>query len=268
MKIILLLITQWLLPAALFAQDSTGRSAFCRTCKVDLSPLSLVKYWSVYQIKPASLSTHDDAISSLEITGSIGLNSYSGLISFGNWNNTPQSDSCKLSFYEHDLQINAGLHNWAGKIYKATGDSMIFGLTGQFMYYLVKVSKLKTLPSVRETITVNLQTESVKHNWTVFKVESEPGFIKSGYWILRGLNITTNTGLFQYKGTVTFDNQGSRKTGNCTISLTPGSGSFSTKAFIVTEGQSWFMELSKLDGKEMTLGNLQTDGVRYNLKTD
>ena len=266
MKYIFLLSVTWLLSTSLFAQVNESGSTFCTHCMVDLSSSSLLKYWSVYQIKPAALSTHDDAISDLEITGRNGVNSFSGMISYGNWNNTPQSDSCTLTFTDHSLQIIAKSRTWNGRVYKATGDSMIFGLTGQFMYYMVKAIKSKTVVETRDTITVNLRNESLIHNWWVYKVESEPGFMKPSNWVLRGLNITTPTGNMQFNGTVLFDNMGNRKSQDCSITFLPGSGSLTTKVFIVTDGQTWFIETSKADGKEMILGNKEVDGIRYFLK--
>ena len=128
------------------SKSATGESKppFCSTCIVDLSPISLTKNWFAY-----SIAGHpENAISSLIINNSNADKSFSGNIS--TLNKKFVNEPCNLIFSGNFLQIAAKSFSWNGQVYKATGDSLIFGKVKEYMYYFRKLEPDKPIVPSRQ----------------------------------------------------------------------------------------------------------------------
>ena len=124
----------------------TGESKppFCSNCIIDLSPAYLTKNWFAY-----SIAGHpENAISSLIINNSNADKSFSGNIS--TLNKKFVNEPCTLVFSGKNLQIAAKSFSWNGQVYKASGDSLIYGKVKEYMYYFRKLEPDKPIVPLRQ----------------------------------------------------------------------------------------------------------------------
>lgn len=229
---------------------------------IDLSAKSIINSWFVYSITPAQASENDHAIASLNIVEKNSETSFSGNVEFGNWKlKNFKTLPCNLTITGNNLSIDSKEFTWNGQIYKANGDTLVFGKEKELMYYLKKNEAVIPLIVDTGTFLIDLRPGTLINNWYVYKPEANPGFITPGIRILRELNIIKQLDSMKYNGKVTFDYLGKRNIQDCTIDFSGDlrSGSW---ANIITEGYSWKIEIFKVDGKEMIMGK-KSDGIRY-----
>lgn len=238
------------------------KTDFCNGCIVDLSMASFKKNWSAYRMSPENQASLPDAISALSIIQVNDDASYSGTVSFGIWSEKKYTtEPCKISFNDKFISISAKTFNWTGKVYRCSNDTLIFGKEKERVLYLRKpVPGLSPVPGMG-VMTIDLQPASLKHNWSAYKTETSPGYIKPEMAVIRQLDLLESNGVMKYKGKVQFDKMNRRTTQDCTVEFTtdPKTG---TWVNIVTFGESWKTELFKADGKEMITGR-KSDGIRY-----
>lgn len=235
---------------------------FMNSAAVDLSARSLIKNWFVYSIAPPQASLSKDAISAVNITGKNTNDTYSGTIEFGNWSLKDfQTLPAAFILNGNDMRIEAASHTWNGKIYKANGDTLIYGKENETMYYFRKHQKKNPPVIDTGTMLIDLRPAALISNWIVFNAEADPGFIKPETGILRGLYITNSTGNMKYEGKVIFDRFNTRITQDATIQF---SGDLDKGSWISVETKdyNWNIEIFKADGKEMIMGK-RSDGIRY-----
>ena len=238
------------------------KNKFMSNAVVNLSPASLIKNWFVYSIAPPEASQANNAISAMQILEKNSPENYSGNIEFGNWKlKDPKTLPCTFIFNGNELRIEASSFTWNGQIYKANGDTLIYGKEKETMYYFKKNEKIN--PAVTDTGTslIDLRPASLISNWSVYNAEAAAGFIKPETGILRGLNIIRESGNMKYDGKVSFDRFGKRLIQDCTMQFS-GDLNKGSWVFIETKDYNWNIEIFKADGKEMIMGK-KSDGIRY-----
>jgi len=246
--------------SAPFAFENKGE--FCAGCVVDLSLSGFKKNWSAYRIAPDNQAAQPDAIASLSIIQVNDDNSFSGMVSFGNWSEKIfTTEPCKITFNDKLMNISAKTYNWSGRVYRCSNDTLIFGKEKERILYLRKIENATAPVPEMGTLIVDLQPASLKHNWSAFKTEANPGFIKPEMAIVRQLDLLESAGPMKYKGKVQYDKMNRRTTQECTVEFTtdPKTG---TWVNIVSTSETWKTELFKADGKEMIMGR-KSDGIRY-----
>lgn len=238
------------------------KKAFISTAAVDLSPKSLLKNWFVYRIAPAQASQANNAISAVNFLEKNSAEKYSGNIEFGNWVLKDfKTLPCTFIFNGNEMRIEAGSYTWNGQIYKANGDTLIYGRENETMYYFKKNENI-TPPGVDTgTSLIDLSPVSLISNWRVYNAEALPGFIKPESGILRGLNIINRLSNMKYNGKVVFDRFGTRLMQECSMQFSVDVNK-SAWVFIETKDYSWNLEIFKADGKEIIIGK-KSDGIRY-----
>jgi hypothetical protein len=239
-----------------------NKAEFCKGCIVDLSLSGFKKDWFAYRIAPENQAAQPDAIASLSIIQVNDDNSFSGTVSFGTWSEKKfTTEPCKITFADQQMNINAKSYSWSGRVYRCSNDTLIFGKEKERILYLRKYDKAIAPVPDMGTMTIDLQPASLKHSWSAFKTEANPGYIKSEMAIIRQLDLLESAGLMKYKGKVQFDKMNKRTTQDCTVEFTndPKTG---TWVSVVTAGETWKTELFKADGKEMIMGR-KLDGIRY-----
>jgi hypothetical protein len=238
------------------------KKPFMKNATVDLSAASLLKNWFVYRIAPALASQNNNAISAINIWEKNTDENYSGNIEFGNWVlKDPKTLPCTFIFNGNEMRIEASSYTWNGQIYKANGDTLIYGKEGEIMYYFKKIEKITPPALDTGTSVIDLRPESLISKWSVYNAEANPGFIKRETGILRGLNIINSTGNMKYDGKVIFDYFGTRLVQDCTIQFS-GDLIKGSWVFIETKDYNWNIEIFKADGREIIMGK-KSDGIRY-----
>ncbi len=238
------------------------KKAFMANAAVDLSPGSLIKNWFVYSIAPPEAAQANNAISAVNILEKNSADKYSGTIEFGNWKlKDPKTLPCTFIFNGNEMRIEAGSYTWNGQIYKANGDTIIYGKENETMYYLKKIGKINPPALDTGTSLIDLRPALLISNWSVYNAEAAPGFIVPETGVLRGLNITNATGNMKYEGKVIFDRLGKRLIQDCTIQFS-GDLNKGSRALIETKDYNWDIEIFKADGKEIIMGK-KSDGIRY-----
>ena len=229
---------------------------------IDLSPQSLIKNWFVYRISPAQASENNNAISSLNIVEKNSETSFSGNVEFGNWKTKNfKTLPCNVTVIGNNLSIVSNEFTWAGQIYKANGDTLVFGKEKELMYYLKKNEAIHPAALDTGTFVIDLRPASLMKNWNTIRSEANPGFITQEIGVLRELNIMKQLDSMKYSGKLIFDHLGKRNVQDCIIDFI-GSLKSGSWAVITTAGYSWKIEIFKADGKEMIMGK-KSDGIRY-----
>ncbi len=238
------------------------KKAFMANAAVNLSPGSLIKNWFVYSIAPPEAAQANNAISAVNILEKNSADKYSGTIEFGNWKlKDPKTLPCTFIFNGNEMRIEAGSYTWNGQIYKANGDTIIYGKENETMYYFKKIGKINPPALDTGTSLIDLRPALLISNWSVYNAEAAPGFIVPETGVLRGLNITNATGNMKYEGKVIFDRLGKRLIQDCTIQFS-GDLNKGSRALIETKDYNWDIEIFKADGKEIIMGK-KSDGIRY-----
>ena len=230
---------------------------------IDLTPKSLIKNWFVYSLSTPISVENDNALSTLNILEQNSETSYSGTVEFGDWKkNSYKTLPCKITFSENNLRIESEEFNLTGKIFKANGDTIIFGKVKNLIYCLKKIETINNLNIESETSVIQLTPASLIKNWSVLQAEFEPGTKTTETGVLIELNIERELEIQKYKGMVTFDHRGKRLIQDCTLQFT---GDLKTGAWvnIATKGYNWRIEVIKADADKLILGG-KVDKVRYN----
>jgi hypothetical protein len=241
-------------------------NSFCSNCAVDLSSAMLINNWFAKGISPKLASMQKNAIASMKIISKKDENIFLGEISFGNWNdNNPVTEPCTFSFSGHNLSIEAKTFSWKGLVYQSDGKTLIFGKTGEIMYTFEKTTSPENInTSQTGVVNIDIRPETLMHNWKVYSADAIPGYINSDSAIIRGINITENTGK-GYKGKVTYDQHGKRNIVDCIIQIS-GSQENGFWMNIAATGVIWNIELFSVDTNEMILGKKSDHSIRYALK--
>lgn len=258
MKFICLLAVSLLVSVSIFAQKSMA--------KPDLTSKALVKKWFAYRIAPPNGGTENRQISSMTIISNNAENSYKGEIEFGNLaTNKLMTQPCTFTISSNKLNISTSDFHWTGEIYKSNGDSIIFGKKGEVLYYFKKIEIIK--PVLNDSIpkyVIDLSAPTLIKEWFVFKAEAAPGFLKPETGKIRRLKITEQLGLYSYKGEIQNERFGKPNIQPCTITFNIDTNKNVT-VVIIAEGYTWNMDISKIEGKDMMMGNKKE--ILYYLKT-
>lgn len=234
---------------------------------IDLTPGSLIKNWFVYSLSTPINVENDNALSTLNILKKDSENNYSGTVEYGDWNkNMYKKTPCRIIFSDNNLRIESDEFNLAGKVFKANGDTIIFGKAKNLVYCLKKNELLNNFTIESQTSVVQLTPATLIKNWSVLQAEFEPGTKKSETGVLIELNIELELEIQKYKGKVTFDYRGKRLIQECTLNFT---GDLNAGAWmsISTNVYNWKIEVIKADADKLILGG-KTDRVRYNLVSE
>ena len=234
---------------------------------IDLTPKSLIKNWFVYSLSTPISVENDNALSELTILKQDSENSYSGTVIFGDWNKEIFKKSpCKIIFSANNLRIESEEFNLAGKVFKANGDTIIFGKVKNLVYCLKKNEMVNSFTIESETAVIQLTPATLVKNWSVLQAEFEPGTKKNETGVIIELNIERELEVQKYKGKVTFDYRGKRLIQDCTLQFT---GDLNAGAWmsISTNGYSWKIEVIKADADKLILGG-KADRVRYNFVSE
>ena len=126
----------------------------------------------------------------------------------------------------------------------------------EYIHTLVKKRKFwyETLPdnSIEpETFItpVSINIAAINGKWKVYRREAKPGSWSNGEVLIRSFNITEDKGNNTASGEITFYKTEKLETLPCTIEIN------GDRIKIVTEKNSWDLNVYKADGKEFVFGN-------------
>lgn len=95
---------------------------------------------------------------------------------------------------------------------------------------------------------IDFSSVSLIKDWFAYKREAAPGFVKPGTAVIRNLKILQQQSQNNFKGEIQFARFGKATVEACTLIFT------NNMVSIVTEGDTWNMEVFKADGREMIMG--------------
>jgi hypothetical protein len=95
---------------------------------------------------------------------------------------------------------------------------------------------------------IDLTATSLINDWFAYKRGANPGFVKSETPLIRNLRIREKLAENNYKGEIEYARYGKANVEPCTLSFT------GNRVTIVAGGNTWNIEVYKVDGQEMILG--------------
>ena len=125
----------------LFAYEITMSSPVVVTdtlkAMIDLTPASLIKNWFAYkrEAPPGFIRSATPMIRNLNITDKLSDNMYKAQIEFAKFGKA-YVQPCTLTFTGNMVSIITEDNAWNIEVYKADGQEMIMGKTGELVYYL------------------------------------------------------------------------------------------------------------------------------------
>ena len=127
-----------------------------------------------------------------------------------------------------------------------SGFKHIFSRKAQFAYE-VKIVRPEPVVDTAKAI-IDISSASLIKDWFAYKREATPGFVKPATALIRKLKIREKQNENNYKGEIEFEQYGKALVQTCTLVFANNIVS------VFTAGNTWVMEVSKADGKEMILG--------------
>ena len=95
---------------------------------------------------------------------------------------------------------------------------------------------------------IDLTAASLIKDWFAYKRDANPGVVKSETPLIRNLRIQEKVTDNSYKGEIEYARFGKAIVQPCTLTFT------GNQVSIVAEGNTWNIEIYKVDGKEMIMG--------------